>query len=101
VLDGVFAEEGAGALRFHPAPPPTDEDMDDVLAAIRRRVRRRLARRGVPEEPGEAEGADPWAEREPTSTCMRGWSCRPAIACGWSGRAGTRCGRPWPPTGSG
>ena len=26
VLDGVFAEDGSGALRFHAGPPPTDEE---------------------------------------------------------------------------
>lgn len=47
VLDGVFAENAARGLRFSPCPPPTDAEMDAVLATIQRRVRRLLVRRGV------------------------------------------------------
>src|SRR5205823_6373843 len=43
VLDGVFVREGDGTLRFHPASPPTDDDVHRVVA----RVRRRLERLGV------------------------------------------------------
>jgi hypothetical protein len=93
VLDGVFAEAGAGALRFHPAPPPTDDDMDDVLAAIRRRVRRLLVRRGVLEEPGEAEGDDPWAAREPVLAGLTAASVQGRLALGpRPGAEVRRCG---------
>jgi hypothetical protein len=63
VLDGVFAEEPSGILRFHPAPPATDDKIDRVLATIERRVQRLLARRGVSDEDGSG-GEETWSERE-------------------------------------
>jgi len=59
VLDGVFVREPDGTLRFHPAAPPTDDDVRRVVA----RVRRRLERLGLA---GATIGADPdapWVER--------------------------------------
>ena len=47
VLDGVFIERPQGRLEFHAATPPSDDDVAQVLATIRHRVRRRLARRGL------------------------------------------------------
>ena len=44
VLDGVFRETRPGHLTFHPAPPPSDEDVAHVLATVRARVGRLLAR---------------------------------------------------------
>jgi hypothetical protein len=64
VLDGVFAEDDAGGLCFHAAPPPTDEDIDGVLARSRGGWNRLLARRGVVEHDAAGDG-DPWSEREP------------------------------------
>ena len=91
MLDGVFAEDSSGALRFHPAPPPADEDMEDVLATIGRRVGRLLARRGVMEE-GEA-GADPWSEREPVLAGLSAASVQGRLALGpRSGAEVRRCG---------
>ncbi len=46
-LDGVFSEEATGGLRFHPAPPPSDEEVVRLLATIRARVLRLLRRRGL------------------------------------------------------
>ena len=37
VLDGVFSQPGP--LVFHPAPPPSDDDVAHVLATVRARVR--------------------------------------------------------------
>jgi hypothetical protein len=81
VLDGVFAEDAAGVLRFHPAPAPTDDDMDDVLAAIARRVDRLLARRGVV-EPDAAGGADPRSKREPGLVGLSASSIQGRVALG-------------------
>jgi hypothetical protein len=36
--DGVFAEDGQGALRLHRLPPPSDEDVEALLARIVGRV---------------------------------------------------------------
>jgi hypothetical protein len=64
-LDGVFHPAGPGEVEFDPAPPPSDEEVARVLATIRRRVGRLLARRGL--DPG-VEGAGPtdgFAEESP------------------------------------
>ena len=92
MLDSVFAEDGSGALRFHPAAPPTDDAMDDVLATIARRVGRLLARRGVLEE-GDAGGVDPWSEREPVLAGLTAASVQGRLALGpRPGAEVRRCG---------
>ncbi len=62
-LDGVFTERADGTLEFHPADPPSDEDVARLLATIRRRVLRLLARRGLAAE--DAPDVDPLAEESP------------------------------------
>jgi hypothetical protein len=75
VLDGVFVGDGDGALRFHPAEPPTDADVARVVA----RVPRRLARLGfVAADDAEAD-VDPVAE---ASEALAGLA-RAAIASSW------------------
>jgi hypothetical protein len=53
--DGVFAAGSDGAVRFHPLPPPWDDDvarlLGQVARAIHRLVERRLAQRGDDESP--------------------------------------------------
>ena len=63
VLDGVFAEGADGALEFHAAEPPSDEEVARLLATIYRRVRRLLARRGL--EVDHVPDVDPLAEESP------------------------------------
>jgi hypothetical protein len=60
VLDGLFVRESDGTLRFHPAAPPTDEDVHRVVV----RVRRRLERLGLTAATSD-EDADPLAEESP------------------------------------
>ena len=62
-LDGVFAEAADGTLEFHPADSPSDEDVAWLLATIRRRVLRLLARRGLAVE--DASDVYPLAEESP------------------------------------
>jgi len=50
VFDGVFRRTPAGGLAFHPACPPRDAEVVQVLDMIRRRVGRLLLHRGL--EPG-------------------------------------------------
>lgn len=64
VLDGVFAEDGSGALRFHPATAPSDKEMDRVLATMDRHIRRLLAPRGVAIDDHDGD-TDPWMEEAP------------------------------------
>jgi hypothetical protein len=63
LLDGVFTEGADGGLAFHPAEPPTDEELARLLATIYRRVRRLLARRGL--DVVDAPDVDPLAEESP------------------------------------
>jgi hypothetical protein len=60
-LDGVFSEDATRALRFHPAPPPGDDEVARLLATIRRRVLRLLQRRGLASQE-DVTTPDPVAE---------------------------------------
>jgi hypothetical protein len=62
VVDGVFADDGSGHLQFHPAAPPTEEEMDQVLATIAQRVQRLLERRGAS---GDGQRQDPFLAATP------------------------------------
>ena len=89
VLDGVFAEDGRGGLRFHAGEPPTDAELDHLLATIARRVRRLLVRRGVWDE----DGQDPWAEADPVLAGLTGASVQDRLALGpRAGGTVRRCG---------
>lgn len=44
LLDGVFTRDERGSLRFHPAPPPTPEELDEVVRRVHRRALAWLAR---------------------------------------------------------
>jgi hypothetical protein len=57
-LDGVFAPGTDGTLRFHRLPPPSDAAVARLVAAIVRRVRRLLVRRGFGDD---ADATDPLA----------------------------------------
>ena len=46
VLDGVYGEEYRWAV-FHPVTPPTDDERDELLAAVARRIDRLLALGGM------------------------------------------------------
>jgi hypothetical protein len=47
VLDGVFTEACDGELSFHPAEPPTQAELVDVIATVRTRILRYLERQGL------------------------------------------------------
>jgi hypothetical protein len=42
--DGVFATDAAGAVSFHPLPPPWDDDVVRLLAQIARAIHRLVQR---------------------------------------------------------
>jgi hypothetical protein len=89
VLDGVFAEDTAGRLQFHPGEPPTDAEMDDVLATIARRVRRLLVQRGMWDD----DAAGLWAGADPVLAGLTGASGQGRRAFGpRAGAAVRRCG---------
>jgi hypothetical protein len=81
VLDGVFAEDGSGGLRFYPTTAPSDEEMDRVLATIDRRVRRLLARRRVAID-HDVGDTDPWTEEAPVLAGLAGASVQGRVALG-------------------
>jgi len=61
-LDGVFVRSPSGRLAFHPARGPSDAEVAQVLATIRRRVGRLLRRRGLESDADRAGREDPVAE---------------------------------------
>ena len=64
VLDGVYEVTGAGPTRFHPLPPPDDEEVARVVVATARRLARLLEARGLGLHAGRA--LIPWGS-EPNS----------------------------------
>jgi len=90
VLDGVFTEGETGALRFHPAPPPSEEEIARLLATIRARVRRLLRRRGL-ESDADVARPDPLADESLALAGISAASVQGRIALGR--RAGARVWR--------
>ena len=91
VLDGVFIERPQGRLEFNAAPPPSDDDVAQVLATIRHRVRQRPWRRGLESAeavPGSSEGL---SEVSPGLAQIMSASVQGRVALGHG--AGTRVGR--------
>jgi hypothetical protein len=52
--DGVFAAGSDGAVRFHPLPPPWDDDVARLLGQVARAIRPRARRK--PPDPPEPPG---------------------------------------------
>jgi len=90
VIDAVFTEPRSGPLTFHPAPPPSDEDVAQVLAAVRARVGRLVARRQL-EPADDTAPPDPLAEISPVLAGLAGASVQGRVALG--PRAGARVRR--------
>jgi len=89
VLDGVFTDTPQG-LGFHPAPPPSDADVAQVLARVQRAVQRLLVRRGLHPAPDDGP-RDPLVEVSPVLAGVVGASVHGRIALG--PRAGSRVRR--------
>jgi len=62
LLDGVFTRDDSGGLRFHAAPPPTREELSDVVRRVHRRAVAWLAKKKLIET-----SSDPAASQEPTA----------------------------------
>jgi hypothetical protein len=89
VLDGVYLPGPDGAPRFRSLPPPTDGDVEAVVATIARRLVRLLARRDLLEaSPAEA---DPLASDDSVLGEVYAASVRHRAATG--PRAGRRVAR--------
>jgi hypothetical protein len=62
VLDGVFTREEPGHPLFHPAPPPTRAELDQVVRHVHRRAVAWLARAGHLGASSEARSQDAHAQ---------------------------------------
>jgi hypothetical protein len=83
-LDGVFAEAADGHLRFHPAAPPSDAEVAQLLATIRTRVLRLLARHGFDLDGTNpsAASSDPLADESPALAGLSSAAVQGRIALG-------------------
>jgi hypothetical protein len=87
ILDGVYAREPSGSLRFHPLPPPDDAEVARVAGKIARQIVRLLERRGLAGA-GGLVGEDALARDEPLLAALAGASVAGRVATGR--RAGQR-----------
>jgi len=83
VLDGAYgsSEDGRG-LRFHPAPPPTNVELERVLDRVVRGIARVIEQRGLGDEP------DPLTEEDPLLAQLLAAAVQGRVATG--PRAGQR-----------
>ena len=68
--EGVWHERPDGSLGFHPLPPPTDQDVEDIAARIVGKIRRLPAHRdgdAVDDEPDALTYAQAEAVQLPMS----------------------------------
>jgi len=65
VLDGVYTRRGDVPPVFHELPPPTDDDIADLVQAIARRVQRLLEKRGLAEPEAYTAAYDDLREEQP------------------------------------
>jgi len=78
---GLQPASPPGPLIFHPVPPPSDDDVAHVLATVRARVGRLLARRKL--EPEDARTpADPLTETSPVLAGLVSASVQGRVALG-------------------
>jgi hypothetical protein len=88
ILDGVYLSRVPyEAPRFHPLPPPTDEEIARITAAIARRVEKLLVRKGLLGEDAASE-PDPLEADEPLLSQLYSASVQGRVATG--PRAGQR-----------
>jgi len=81
-LDGVFVRSPAGRLTFHAARGPSDAEVAQVLATIRRRVGRLLRRRGVEPDADGTGREDPVAQTSMALAGILGASVQGRVALG-------------------
>ena len=87
MLDGVYARDAEGRLRFHPLPPPKDAEVERVVRQLARRIMRLLVRRGLGPEADPCE-ANPLQEEQPLLAALCVASVAGRVATGR--RAGKR-----------
>jgi Putative transposase/Transposase zinc-binding domain len=83
LLDGVFAPDGDGTLRFHPLPPLSTPQVTDLMQAVVARVVRWLVRHGVVEDADDLAAVDSdFAEREPALAALASASVSGVLPAG-------------------
>ena len=82
VLDGVFARDAAGTLRFHRTPELTTLDAEEVLATVEPLVARRLQRLGLGPDDGEMDVPDAWGDEAPVLAGLAAASIQGTVALG-------------------
>lgn len=88
VLDGVFARDADGALRFHAVPSHPAPDLMPLLVTTATRLQRLLTRRGIADGGDGLDGWDPFVDDAPTLAGLAAASVRGVAALG------PRAGRP-------
>jgi hypothetical protein len=83
----VYSADGGARLRFHPLPPPTDQEVAALAALIAKRLARLLERRGLHPD-GDPDEVDPLAGSQPWLAALASASVRGVAADG--PRAGQR-----------
>ncbi len=81
VLDGVYETSPYGRPRFHPLPPPDDDEVARVVGQVATRIARLLERRGLGPD-ADPSDADPLTEEEPLLAELYGASVTSRIATG-------------------
>lgn len=69
LLDGVFTRDEKGRLRFHPAPPPTREELDEVVRRVHRRALAWLARSKLLDASSIGDISQERSPRTPLDAC--------------------------------
>jgi len=88
VLDGVFARNTDGTLRFHAVPDHPAPDLMPLLVTVATRLQRLMTRRGIVDGSDSVDWWDPFADDAPTLAGLAAASVRGVAALG------PRAGRP-------
>jgi Putative transposase/Transposase zinc-binding domain len=96
-VQGVFANDGSGGVRFLPLPAPSDREVERLLVVVRRRIVRLARRHGIDLDGDggvEVDRIDALADESPVLAGMAGASVAGRAALGAeAGRAPARLGR--------
>jgi hypothetical protein len=84
MLDGVYEADEASGVRFHPLPPPDDNEVARVAERFARALVRLLVRRGFGSDEDSPE-LNPLEQEQPLLATLYGASVRGRVATGHRG----------------